>query len=731
MLVRRQLLVDGGGIDPLAGDAWVLDFLLRTDRPSRSVADVGVRRRFPDRRRALRPAGNQRNAVLNRHLVDWPALESRQPQRGLTSVVIPTYEDAELTTACVDSVLADQVRRRRGGGRGTTGRRGRSPTRSTRWPTATTGCRSGTRPRTTASRSATTSALQEAHGDVVVFLNNDTTVSGRLAGSPARGARGPGGPRRPAAPRSTRPGRSSRRAWPSRRPEDCRTTSWPASRSRTRPGSTGLRFHALTGAALAMRFEDAVAMRGFDPVFTNGMEDVDLCQRLAAHCDRATSGWSPTCRWSTTSPGPRAATPGPCPTVRSTSTAGRAATSRATTRPSGPPAVCRSSTTRSGRPGTASHPRFRDPAARPRPRAAPGPGADPALGAEEPGARRTRRRALGRHPLRRLPGRRAARARPGGRHRPASRVRPPHRPPRRRRAGPARPGAARPEPRAGVAALGHLAPRRGGRARGPRLRPGRRRGRGLGRAAHPRVGDAGRHAAPGHRPRAVPPGRGRARQRRTRSCSSATRAGSCVPSSATPSPPASRSPSTATSGPAWSPTRSCAGRSIPNRRLAAAYAGAGVVLNDHWDDMRAGGFVSNRLFDAVASGARVVSGRRGRAAEGCSATRSRSTGTRRPRAARDAARPGRGVRRRRRPAAYRRAGPDASTPSPRAPRRWSSSPTRPAASAGSARAGPERVRGSGQRVGVGDPEQVALERRRPARPAPRRASAPSTGRARA
>jgi hypothetical protein len=47
-------------------------------------------------------------------------------------------------------------------------------------------------------------------------------------------------------------------------------------------------------------------------------------------------------------------------------------------------------------------------------------------------------------------------------------------------------------------------------------------------------------------------------------------------------------------------------RSIPNDELSAAYAAAGVVLNDHWEDMRDEGFVSNRLFDAVASGARVV-----------------------------------------------------------------------------------------------------------------------------
>jgi spore maturation protein CgeB len=40
--------------------------------------------------------------------------------------------------------------------------------------------------------------------------------------------------------------------------------------------------------------------------------------------------------------------------------------------------------------------------------------------------------------------------------------------------------------------------------------------------------------------------------------------------------------------------------------VGAAYASAGVVLNDHFDGMRREGFLSNRLFDTVASGARVV-----------------------------------------------------------------------------------------------------------------------------
>ncbi|GGF42615.1 hypothetical protein GCM10011519_15610 [Marmoricola endophyticus] len=55
------------------------------------------------------------------------------------------------------------------------------------------------------------------------------------------------------------------------------------------------------------------------------------------------------------------------------------------------------------------------------------------------------------------------------------------------------------------------------------------------------------------------------------------------------------------------PDRFLAAPYLANDRLAAAYRSAGVVLNDHWHDMAEQGFLSNRLFDAVAAGARVVS----------------------------------------------------------------------------------------------------------------------------
>lgn len=50
-----------------------------------------------------------------------------------------------------------------------------------------------------------------------------------------------------------------------------------------------------------------------------------------------------------------------------------------------------------------------------------------------------------------------------------------------------------------------------------------------------------------------------------------------------------------------------ADRYLPNEELPRAYSQARVVLNDHWTDMREGGFLSNRLFDAAFVGARIIS----------------------------------------------------------------------------------------------------------------------------
>lgn len=49
-------------------------------------------------------------------------------------------------------------------------------------------------------------------------------------------------------------------------------------------------FQAVTGACMALRANDFAEMHGFDPVYINGQEDIDLCLRLNQHRNRP-SGW--------------------------------------------------------------------------------------------------------------------------------------------------------------------------------------------------------------------------------------------------------------------------------------------------------------------------------------------------------------------------------------------------------------------------------------------------------
>lgn len=46
---------------------------------------------------------------------------------------------------------------------------------------------------------------------------------------------------------------------------------------------------------------------------------------------------------------------------------------------------------------------------------------------------------------------------------------------------------------------------------------------------------------------------------------------------------------------------------IPNHELNKLYSSCKILLNDHWQDMAKNGFVSNRIFDGLASGAFIIS----------------------------------------------------------------------------------------------------------------------------
>ena len=197
-------------------------------------------------------------------------------------------------------------------------------------------------------------ALAQATGDVVVFLNNDTTVPpGWLA------------PLREALTDDDVLGAQPLLLYPTGSIQSAGVAfptcgGLPHAFLRGFPaedayGVEGLRFQALTGAALALRFSDAVALRGFDPVFTNGMEDVDLCHRLR-QLRQETTGPLPRprqpARGAPRVRGPRAGTTSTWPTAPSTSTAGSGWSSLATMPRCGPLAGCAWSTTTSARPGT-------------------------------------------------------------------------------------------------------------------------------------------------------------------------------------------------------------------------------------------------------------------------------------------------------------------------------------------------------------------------------------------
>jgi GT2 family glycosyltransferase len=57
------------------------------------------------------------------------------------------------------------------------------------------------------------------------------------------------------------------------------------------------------------------------------------------------------------------------------------------------------------------------------------------------------------------------------------------------------------------------------------------------------------------------------------------------------------------------PKKLIKGINIPNDELYKYYGSADILLNDHWDDMREKGFVSNRVYDGLACGAFIITDR--------------------------------------------------------------------------------------------------------------------------
>ena len=225
--------------------------------------------------------------VLQKHLIDWDALREGLPARvaGRTSILIPTFNDWVMTVAAVDAVLAtttgldvEVVVLNNGGGRNVSvmlaGLLGGLPNVTIRDEPTNRNFALGSN-----------LAFAESTGQNVVFLNNDTLVRpgwlpplleeiadpGVLAAQPlltyadgtiqCAGIYFPGGGSLPSHFLANHP------------IED----AVQLGRFSTR---------ALTGAAFAIRADLVVDMQGFDPMYINGWEDIDLCLRLStAHPD--------------------------------------------------------------------------------------------------------------------------------------------------------------------------------------------------------------------------------------------------------------------------------------------------------------------------------------------------------------------------------------------------------------------------------------------------------------
>lgn len=216
-------------------------------------------------------------------VIDWATVLGERVA-GRVSIVIPTFQDGAMTSRAVASVL-----RNRGDAdvevvvidNGSEPAVGQHLVAS-----FLTDDRVGYHrmPRNLNFAQGSNVGFARSTGDVVVFLNNDTEVRpgwleplvAALEADDVLGAQ----------PLLLYPDDSIQTAgtvFPARDTIPCHFLVGHPPEDAERLGDQ--RFHVVTAAALAMRAADVAALQGFDTAFVNGMEDVDLC--LRAHELRA------------------------------------------------------------------------------------------------------------------------------------------------------------------------------------------------------------------------------------------------------------------------------------------------------------------------------------------------------------------------------------------------------------------------------------------------------------
>lgn len=286
MVVRTDVARRVGGFDESLR-RWVdHDFAIRVSEvtPLQLLPFIGVE--YDDSRQADRITTTESDSwqyvVLGKHWVKWDRVRASAGARvaGRVSVVIPTWNDAKMTTRAVralarntpdvdlEIVVVDNGSKAAIGISLVAGTFDEPRVRIVRLPQNL--------------NFATGSNYGFAHstGETVIFLNNDTEprpgwlppLLAALEDPEVLGVQ----------PLLQYPDDSIQAcgtafAVPGQLPVHMLVGHPPEDAERMRDK----RFAVVTAAALAMRAEDVIALEGFDPLFVNGMEDVDLCLRAA------------------------------------------------------------------------------------------------------------------------------------------------------------------------------------------------------------------------------------------------------------------------------------------------------------------------------------------------------------------------------------------------------------------------------------------------------------------
>lgn len=221
------------------------------------------------------------DVVVGKHLIDWEALENGVAERdpGTVSIIIPTYTDWRLTATAVRAVLESS---------------GERPldvividNASRRHVYAILRALFSGQPSVRVMRMArnlnfalaNNYGLSISRGEYVVALNNDTEVklgwlepllapleqSGSVLGTQPLLVYGDGSVQT-AGTVFLEDGTLPRHFLVGHSADEARALE-------------SQDYSAVTAAALCMRARDLISLHGFDPLYTNGMEDVDLCLR--------------------------------------------------------------------------------------------------------------------------------------------------------------------------------------------------------------------------------------------------------------------------------------------------------------------------------------------------------------------------------------------------------------------------------------------------------------------